>query len=245
MWLLFAAIGYLVGQIVGLVIIYVVAAALGDGGEVQRLGMQAVPPEWYIASSLVGLWTGFFGAPLLASMVRGTRHFVSDLGLRFRWVDLAGIVVGIGGQALVWVIYRPFQSHLHDFNGPTTKLTGGAHGGGIALIALLTIVGAPFFEELFFRGVLFKGLLRLFAPLGTGRSKLRAASVVGAVVVDGLVFGLAHGELVQLAGLAAFGMILAAVSYRTGRLGMNMVAHATFNALAVYAVFHGPGSVVH
>ena len=31
-------------------------------------------------------------------------------------------------------------------------------------------------------------------------------------------------------------MILGAVSYRTGRLGMNMVAHASFNALALAAV---------
>jgi membrane protease YdiL (CAAX protease family) len=245
MWLLFAALGYLVGQVVGLLVIDAVAALLGDSGQVHRLSLEAVPPEWYIASSLLGLWTGFFGAPLVASIVRGTGHFLSDLGLRFRWIDLAGIVIGIGGQVLVWVIYRPFESHLHNFNGPTNKLTGAAHGGGIALIAVLTIVGAPFFEELFFRGLFLKGLVRVFAPIAPGPSGRRTLAVAGAVVVDGLVFGLAHGELEQLAGLAAFGIILAVVSYRTGRLGMNMVAHATFNALALYAVFHGPGSVVH
>jgi membrane protease YdiL (CAAX protease family) len=37
-------------------------------------------------------------------------------------------------------------------------------------------------------------------------------------------------------GLAFFGIVLSFVSYRTGRLGMNMVAHATFNLMAVVAV---------
>ena len=50
-----------------------------------------------------------------------------------------------------------------------------------------------------------------------------------AVIVTGLLFGLAHAESLQLLGLATFGIILSFVSYRTGRLGMNMVAHATFN----------------
>ena len=65
------------------------------------------------------------------------------------------------------------------------------------------------------------------------------------MIVDGLLFGLAHGEWVQLAGLAAFGMILATVSYRTGRLGMNMVAHASFNLVAIIAIAANGTGVIH
>jgi len=50
---------------------------------------------------------------------------------------------------------------------------------------------------------------------------------------------------VQLAGLATFGMILAAVSYRTGRLGMNMVAHASFNLVAIIAIAANGTGVIH
>jgi membrane protease YdiL (CAAX protease family) len=50
---------------------------------------------------------------------------------------------------------------------------------------------------------------------------------------------------VQLAGLAAFGMILAAVSYRTGRLGMNIVAHGTFNLVAIIAIASNGNVVIH
>ena len=56
------------------------------------------------------------------------------------------------------------------------------------------------------------------------------------MIVTGVLFGLAHAESLQLLGLAVFGVILSFVSYRTGRLGMNMVAHASFNLMALVAV---------
>ena len=59
-----------------------------------------------------------------------------------------------------------------------------------------------------------------------------------------MLFGLAHGEWVQLAGLALFGAALAAISYRTGRLGMNMLAHAAFNLVAVLTILSQPGGVI-
>jgi len=35
------------------------------------------------------------------------------------------------------------------------------------------------------------------------------------------------------------------VTYRTGRLGMNMVAHASFNAVAIIAVLHTRAGLIH
>ena len=175
-------------------------------------------------------------APWLGSVVRGTGRIVADLGIRFRPIDLVGIAIGIGGQLLVALIYAPFIHHIHNFNAPTTKLTGGSHGGGFVVIAILTVVGAPFFEELFFRGLLFGGLLRLCAGSGARRDGPHRRRRRPPWSLDGLLFGLAHGELVQLAGLAVFGCVLAFVAYRTGRLGMNMVSHASFNLVAVLAI---------
>jgi uncharacterized protein len=107
------------------------------------------------------------------------------------------------------------------------------------------VVGAPFFEEILFRGCALRALARLFAPRSIGPSRGRTLGVAGAVVVDGLLFGLAHWELYQFAGLAVFGMVLAIVSYRTGRLGMNMVAHASFNLIAVIALLASTGGAIH
>ncbi|HMD45474.1 MAG TPA: CPBP family intramembrane glutamic endopeptidase [Acidimicrobiales bacterium] len=236
MWLFFAVLGFLFGQIAGFVLVLVAAAIAGQAGQLASIAKLSAPPEWYVGASLVGLWIGFFLGPLIASMTRGTRHLAKDLGLRFEVIDLVGIAIGIGGQIMVAIMYAPFAQHLKNFNAPTTKLTGASHGGGFAVIAVMTVVGAPFFEELFFRGLILRGLVRVLAPSRPGRSAARAVAVTAAVLLDGLIFGAAHAELVQLAGLAAFGAVLAFVSYRTGRLGMNMVAHASFNLIAVVAI---------
>jgi membrane protease YdiL (CAAX protease family) len=246
-WFLYALGGFLVGQLVGGLFGVVAGEVAGKNAtQMSAITSAAIPPEWYVISTLVGLWVGFFGAPWLASRTQGTRRFLSDLGVRFRWVDLWGLAIGVGAQYLIALLYWPFQHDIHNFNAPSQKLTGGSHGPGIALVVVATVILAPAMEELFFRGLLFRALARLLTPMGPGGTTwARGAGVVLAVVIDGLLFGLAHGEWVQFAGLALFGVILAAVSYRTGRLGMNMMAHASFNLVAVVTILTQPGGVIH
>jgi CAAX protease family protein len=234
MWLLFAALGFLAGQVLAAIVVAITAAVSGHLPNLSAITRLSEPPTWYIVSTLCGLWGGFFGAAWLATRVRGTRSFADDLGLRFRWIDLVGIPIGVGGQILVALIYVPIAQHVHNFNqqfnAPSQRLTGGSHGAGYLVIGICTVVGAPFFEELFFRGVLLRSLTRLFGDVG------RWVGPTLAIVVTGVLFGLAHAESLQLLGLAVFGVILSFIAYRTGRLGMNMVAHATFNLMAVAAV---------
>jgi membrane protease YdiL (CAAX protease family) len=245
MWLLYAVIGFLVGQLGALIFGEVAGLIAGKStAQMSAIASASVPPEWYVVTTLLGLWVGFIGAPWLASRTQGTRHFFRDLGVRFRLIDLAGIAIGVGGQILISIMYAPFQHDIKNFNGPSQKLTGASHGVGFVIIAMATVLLAPAMEELFFRGLLLKALVRLMTKLGAAGGA-RTAGVVLAVIVDGLLFGLAHGEWVQLAGLAAFGMILSAVSYRTGRLGMNMVAHATFNLIAIIAIALNGSVVFH
>jgi len=231
--------------VVALILTDIAAHLAGQGGQLSKIADMAEPPEWYVGVSLAGLWAGFLLGPWLASKARGTGRFLADLGVRFRPIDLLGLVIGPAGQVVVAIIYAPFINHLKNFTAPTQKLTGGSHGGGFVVIAIMTVVLAPFFEELFFRGLLFKALARLFTPAAIGPSTRRTIGVAVAVVADGLLFGAAHAELAQLAGLAVFGMILAVISYRTGRLGMNMIAHASFNLVAVLVVVGNRGTIWH
>jgi hypothetical protein len=236
MWLLLALVGFIVGQVAALLFIEIVAGALGKTSSLSAISRLSVPPEWYVITSLVGLWVGFFGAPWLASRVRGTGHLIRDFGIRFKVVDLWGILIGVGGQVLVGVLYAPFINHLHNFSAPTKRLTGDAHGWGFVLIGVFTVVGAPFMEELFFRGLILRGLGRVFTGWGAARGRRPWIGLVLALFVDGVLFALAHAEWEQFAGLALFGMLLAYIAYRTDRLGMNMVAHASFNLVALIAV---------
>ena len=79
----------------------------------------------------------------------------------------------------------------------------------------------PFVEELFFRGLLLQSLVRMCqgSRPGAGPGASQPSST-------GILFGLAHAEPVQLAGLALFGTALSVIAYRTGRLGTCIFAHA-------------------
>jgi hypothetical protein len=244
-WLGFAVLGFLAGQLGATIFAFISGAIAGKtAAQLSAITTSSVPPEWYVVSTLLGLWIGFLGAPWLASRTQGTGNFVRDIGLRFKWWDLLGILIGLAGQFVVVVMYLPFQHDIKNFNAPSQRLTGASHGPGFIVIAIATVLLAPAAEEIFFRGLLLKSLVRLFTPLRTA-GRARVAGVVLAVIADGLLFGAAHAEWVQLAGLATFGAILAAVSYRTGRLGMNMVAHASFNLVAIISIAYSGSVVLH
>jgi membrane protease YdiL (CAAX protease family) len=57
-------------------------------------------------------------------------------------------------------------------------------------------------------------------------------------VANGLLFGLAHFEVAQFAGLAVFGVVLGVLAWRTSRLMPGIGAHAAFNLVAVLSVIH-------
>ncbi len=157
---------------------------------------------------------------------RATGRLVDDLGLRFSRADWRGALVGLGSQFLVlpilYLFIEAFVSRdlTKDLEAPARDLTNDARGAGFFVLAVLLIFGAPLVEELFYRGLLLKALKRhLPAPL--------------AVIGCGIGFGAAHFNLVTLPGLAVFGIVLAILAHRSGRLGSSIVAHAAFNATTV------------
>jgi len=236
MWLVYAACGFVVGQLASAILVVIVAAITGHSSDFSQLAARPVPPAWIEVTELVGLWFGFVGSAIFASRRRGTRSLRRDMGLEVHgWDVLIGPALGLGGQLLLLpLLYLPLQHaipHLDQrLKQPAQHLTGGFPGADLAVIAVLTVVVVPVVEELFFRGLVLRGLLGVFK---------RAGPVVGAalaIVADGVIFGLAHFELLQLLGLAAFGIVLSVAAYKFRRLGPGIFAHATFNLLAILSV---------
>lgn len=183
--------------------------------------------------SLVGLWAGLVPGTILVCRTRATGNIVKDLGLTFKLpADLIGIVAGLGSQfvllPIVYVFVQFVVGHnlTKDLEKPAKDLTDNAHGAGFWLLAVLLIVGAPLVEEIFYRGLLL-------------RSLKRSLPAWPSILLCGLIFGAAHFDLVTLPGLAVFGVILAWLSHRSGRLGPNVIAHAAFNAATVVLLWHG------
>jgi len=84
-------------------------------------------------------------------------------------------------------------------------------------IVICTVV--PFAEELTYRGL--------------GYSLLERFGRWPAILLVGLLFGLAHGLVVSLPIIAVFGCVLAWIRARTGSVYPGMLLHASFNLIAL------------
>ncbi len=124
--------------------------------------------------------------------------------------------VGVLQETVVHVKADEVQVHwLREARGPM-----------IWMFVVLACAAAPFFEELTFRGFVFNALRR-YMPAWF------------ALPLTGLVFGLSHlqpGNAGAIAPLAAGGVVLTWVYYRSGSLAASMITHAAFNAVTVVAV---------
>jgi len=188
-------------------------------------------PTGTFAAGAVGLWIGLLvtAQRIAGNPVRDLRALAARLRLGFGWRDVAlGAPAGIATQLVVIpVLYVPI-ARLWSINvsEAARQRVDEAAGGWFALFVAVVVVGAPLFEEVFFRGALL-GVLRQ-----------RFGSLAG-VAVSTLVFGGTHFQIVQLPGLAAAGLVFAVLAYRTGRLGPAVWAHVAFNATTVVAFAHG------
>ena len=86
----------------------------------------------------------------------------------------------------------------------------------------------PFAIWFLFRLAIFSAYIRIVSL----RIRLLVTSLMPALLT-GVVFGAAHGELVQLAGLALVGTILAVIVQRQRRIAPAIFTHAGFNLIAL------------
>lgn len=213
-----AVIGYLFAfLLVGIVVgVYATAAEL-ESGE-RTLGL--------ILANFAGLWTGMGLTVLYATRLQPGGTLRSEFGLAFEPVDIAiGAVAGLGTQFLVLpLVYLPWYLFSDGFSErleePAERLTEVTDGGGYLLLAVLVTIGAPLVEELFFRGLVQRSLLRRLRP-------------VAAIGLTALLFGLAHFDPITVPGLTVFGLVVGYLAYRFGRLGPAIMAHVFFNLATV------------
>jgi CAAX protease family protein len=209
------------GAVVGVALSIVIYAVLRG-----VVGVRASSPILALFAQL-GLWVGLLGACRIAVRRHGTGS-LRDLGLRMRGVDLAlgvgfgaALLVGVGTLALVLerIGIHPHRQGLVDpmERGPLT----------VVVILFVAVIGAPFVEELFFRGLLLSGLVQRFG-------------VVGGILAQAAIFGAVHlgptdarGNLGVFLLIAPVGAVLGVLRVRYRRLGTGMITHAVYNAIIV------------
>lgn len=241
-----ALVGLLLSFLIASTIGAIVVSARGDytgkwsqhGAAAGRIAAQYAtdgtlqPPQltplWLLTLLQVPLWVVMLGAVLFAAR-KGT-GVVADFGLRMERRDVPlGLAVGFLAQVVVIpLVYWPLLRLLGnpDVSAEARDLTDRAQGFGVVLLVLLTIVGAPVVEELFFRGLLLRSLdRRMRAPLAIG--------------VSSVLFALVHFQPLQFLALVMFGAIVGVLAHRAGRLGPAIWAHVAFNATTVIALLLG------
>jgi len=153
-----------------------------------------------------------------------------DFGLAIQAADIpVGISVGVLAQyIIVPLVYVPMRLIIHfnaqDISKPARDITDRASGPvGVVLLVLIVGIGAPIVEEIFFRGLLQRSLIRKVGPIwGIG--------------LTAVIFGAVHFEPLQFPALALAGAAFGILAYRSGRLGPSIVAHMLFNLTAVIAL---------
>jgi membrane protease YdiL (CAAX protease family) len=212
---------------------FLVSIGLGLGGALLATTLGASEGSLTtLCAGQAGLWTGMFGTCVVVARRNGGG--LRGLGLaRVRAIDCgAGAVTSMVMRvtaavvALVLILVFGLDSFRRTTNAPTEGITPSV----LAAIVVVAIVcvGAPFFEELFFRGVVQGVLVRR-----------RGARV--AVVVQACMFALVHYRvgmtlaltLTTWGQIAVAGFFLGVLRWRCERLGPGMVAHALFNAVAM------------
>jgi membrane protease YdiL (CAAX protease family) len=186
----------------------------------------------------VGLWAALGGTCILVSRRYGSGRLSVDFGLRFKRRDL---LTGLGAFVVAIIVAQVITSlFAHSkLQGTNSGIVTSQKGNtaGTVIVTLIVAVGAPLFEELFFRGFL---LTSLSARLG--------AAAVGA---QAILFGLAHYQaghgwqnVSVMAAIGGMGLVLGYTARRTGRLAAGMLAHGMFNLLATLTILLGPGLIL-
>jgi membrane protease YdiL (CAAX protease family) len=188
-----------------------------------------------ISVSIVANVLAFAGVPWLASKRKGLASLRDDFGLRLRPVDLAiGFGFGVGALVAGGLVAAALTALL-DPEGDTTNVpVDSLDGAGeIIAFALAVAVITPIIEELFFRGLLHRSLLK------------RGARPATSFAITTLVFVLPHliaqpswpNVLVLFAVILVYGSAFHLACHVTdNRLGAPIVAHVVVNGVAVLVV---------
>lgn len=211
--------GYAAGLLLGVAVQVVLAANDYPGGRNLALVL-----------SQTSLWAGLVAACVVVSRRRGTGSVVRDFDWRFRRVDVGlGLAGAITGRLVSVLVVLPLSVFFGDPQSPERDVFDRSAEGAVGWVLLVVIVcvGAPLFEELFFRGLMQPRLVELF---GAARGLVLTAALFGAAHLTNWQGGI---TVLYVTAIAGAGLVMGLMRHVSGRLGPSTMAHFWFNAQAM------------
>ncbi len=186
------------------------------------------------AAFLAAAFVGQYGATLLViawvSHRKGLGRMSDDFGLRIRLNDAWVLGIGLVLSVVLGLFLAPLSHLVGNKEQAVVKQLDSASGAKLAVLSIGAGIVAPFAEELLFRGVLLRALMRRMP-------------VTGAIAVSAFTFGIVHwlldphfGTFIAVPALTAVGVVSAIFAVRSGDLSRSMFLHAGFNLLAILQV---------
>jgi membrane protease YdiL (CAAX protease family) len=206
------------GRLAAWLVLVLLLIALGYGSRISSgKPDQQVLYEW---STAIG---GLIQDAVVLGIVLAIAGGTSLLALR-RPVSVkqAAVMIGVAIVA-IYAFETIYSAIVHPGNeqGLTPNEWEPRHAAAYIGNAVVICTWVPFVEELTYRGL--------------GYSLLRRFGRWPAILMVGLLFGLAHGLLLALPIIVAFGSVLAWVRSRTESVFPGMLLHATFHLIALVA----------
>lgn len=151
------------------------------------------------------------------------RAFGFVVAWRALWLGLVGGLVTLVSMTALAALTAELLGR--EVNAAAAEAAVSITGSDVAYVVFLLLIalGAPFSEELVFRGLVW------------GAAVKHGWSPWVATLLAGVPFALAHIEPLRVAPLLAAGIVLGVVR-QFGGLGAAMMAHATVNVIGVIGV---------
>ena len=150
---------------------------------------------------------------------------IKELTPGFSVRNIAGIaVIAVAANYVSLGILGLYETFIPDAFGDYIELIDSSGLGSDLLVSVVYgVILAPIAEELAFRAISLKYLIRGGLPC------------LIAATVQALLFGILHMNLVQSTYTFVLGMVLGAVMLKTGKLFYTVLAHITFNIWGIFA----------
>lgn len=171
------------------------------------------------------------GALYLCSRWKGSGSLRTDFGFEVRWGHASMLFGGVALQFGMDLVLAPLVHWLGNGEVPQdiVRDVDAVRGLGSSLaMAVSVAVLAPVIEELLYRGLLLRALLR---RLPTNAAVLMTGTVFGAVHLFDT--GLRLEALPVVFALVGFGVLLAVLAVRDGSLSRPIFLHMGFNSAVV------------
>lgn len=170
----------------------------------------AIPASWLAISVMLSGVATVIAASLMKLISWKTAFRIDGKQASEAWLPILAAITGI-------VAITVFEEQLQLEDILKQEFSGMMHSTvGIIAISLI----APIIEELCFREGIMGGLLR------------RGAKPWVAIAVSAAIFGLIHGNPVQIVGAGLMGVIFGIIYYKSGNIVLTTLLHVLNNSLA-------------